>query len=73
MKVNSTEIPEYLSSITLYLDSSVICFFLLTKRGEMDIYVNKSDAVWKMGTKGSLSQVVMLWTIATCNWPCRAG
>lgn len=52
MKVNSTEIPEYLSSITLYLDSSVICFFLLTKRGEMDIYVNKSDAVWKMGTKG---------------------
>ena len=52
MKVNSTEIPEYVSSITLYLDSSVTCFFLLTKRREMDIYVDKSDAVWKMGTKG---------------------
>ena len=41
-----------MSSITLYLDSSVIYFFLLTMRGEMDIYVDKSDAVWKMGTKG---------------------
>ena len=45
----------------MYLDPSVIYFFLLTKRGEMDIYVDKSDAVWKWEQKDWLEHNRFQW------------
>ena len=50
-----------MSNIPLYLDPSVIYFFLLTKRGEMDIYVDKSDAVWKWEQKDWLEHNRFQW------------
>lgn len=48
---NRKGFPEYLSSVTWCVHFQVLPQFSQKKR-EMDSNVNKSDAIWKMGTKG---------------------